>query len=50
MHRYYGAEAIIYLFLVLGCSAELDPKGVAGCIFQYPYLEFSIVLRNSQLF
>ena len=39
MHRCYDAEVIIYLFSVLGWSAELYPSGVAGCIFQYFYLE-----------
>ena len=39
MYRCYGTEVIIYLCSVLGLSTELYPKGDAGCIFQYFYLE-----------
>ena len=39
MQRCYSTEVIIYLFSILRWSAELYPKGVAVCIFQYFYLE-----------
>ena len=35
MLRCYSVEVIIYLFSVLGWSAEVYPKCVAGSIFQY---------------
>ena len=33
MHRCYSAEAVMYLFSILGCNATLYAKGVAGCTF-----------------